>query len=328
MSGLPPILVTRRLPDETLRYLRERCAVDLWDSADPMPRAELLARASGKQGLVTLLTDRVDAEVLERAGPSLRVVANYAVGVDNVDLAACTARGVLVTNTPDVLTDATADMAWALLLAAARNVAAGDRLVRSGRLWSWEPRMMLGQEVHHRVLGVVGFGRIGRAVARRARGFDMRVLYTARHRLPVEQEEGAAFRDLPSLLAESDFVSLHVPLTPQTHHLLGERELRLMKATAVLVNTARGPVVDEEALARALERGQIAGAGLDVFEREPRVHPALLPLENVVLAPHLGSATLETREAMGRVAADGVLAALSGARPATLVNADAWPTSG
>lgn len=300
--------------------------VDLWDSEEAIPRDELLRRAAGKDGLLTLLTERVDAELLEAAGPQLVMVANYAVGFDNVDVPECTRRGVLVSNTPEVLTETTADLAWALLMAAARRIAEGDRFLRSRRPWIWDPQMMLGQDVHGKTLGVVGFGRIGQAVARRARGFGMRVLYhdVVPVREEVERELGAERRDLGDLLREADFVSIHVALTPETRHLFGPEEFRAMKPTAVLVNTSRGPVVDEAALAAALEAGELFAAGLDVFEREPEVHPGLLEADNAVVIPHLGSATVETRDAMGLLAAENLIAAFEGRRPPTLVNPEAW----
>jgi glyoxylate reductase len=300
--------------------------VDVYEGEWAIPREELLRRVAGRDGLLALLTERIDAELLDAAGPRLRIVANYAVGFDNVDVGECTRRGILVSNTPDVLTETTADLAWALILAAARRVAEGDRFLRSRRRWIWGPLMMLGQDVHGKVLGIVGFGRIGRAVARRAAGFGMRVRYHSRNPAPeeVERELGAERRTLEELLAEADVVSLHCALTPETHHLIGAEQLRRMKPTAILVNTARGPVVDEAALADALARGEILAAGLDVFEREPEVHPRLLELDNVVLVPHLGSATVETRVAMGMVAADNLLAAFEGRRPPTLVNPEAW----
>jgi glyoxylate reductase len=290
-----------------------------------MPRAELLERVEGKAGLVTMLTDRVDGELLDRAGPGLAVVANYAVGFDNLDLDACTARGVLATNTPDVVTEATADLTWALLLAAARRVADGDRFLRARRPWIWGPEFFLGFEVHGKTLGVIGLGRIGRAVARRAAGFAMPVLYTARHRLPADEEAalGVAWRELDELLAEADFVTIHTGLSTATRHLIGAGELARMKPTAVLVNTARGPIVDEAALAAALAAGELGAAGLDVFEHEPEVHPGLLGLDNATVVPHLGTSTLETRVAMGMTAAANLLAALEGRRPPNLLNSEA-----
>jgi glyoxylate reductase len=305
-----------------LERLAGRCQVELWRGEGVMPRGELLDRVAGKAGMLAMLTDRVDDELLDRAGPGLRVVANYAVGHDNLDLEACTARGVLATNTPDVVTEATADLAWALLLAAARRIAEGDRFLRARRPWVWGPEFFLGTEVHGKTLGVVGLGRIGRAVVRRAAGFAMPVLYTARHRLPPDQEAalGVAWRELDALLAEADFVSVHTGLSPATRHLIGAERLRRMKPTAVLVNSARGPIVDEAALAAALRDGELAAAGLDVFEREPEVHPDLLDLPNVTIVPHLGTATVETRVAMGMTAAGNLLAALAGDRPPNLLN--------
>jgi glyoxylate reductase len=253
-------------------------------------------------------------------------VANHAVGFDNVDLAACTDAGVLASNTPDVLTETTADTAFALLLAAARRVGEGERLLRSRTPWIWGPLMMLGQDVHHKTMGVVGFGRIGQAVARRARGFGMDVIYADAVQLPaeVEAETGARRVELDELLETADFISIHTNLTEETRHLFGEKEFARMKPTAVLVNTSRGPVVDEAALADALEAGEIFGAGLDVFEKEPEVHEKLLGLEGAVVIPHLGSATVDTRNAMGQVVVDNVFAALDGTRPPTLLNPDAF----
>ena len=319
------MLVTRGVPGPVREHLAGRCALEVWGGEGVMPRAELLERVAGKAGMVAMLTDRVDAELLEAAGPGLRVVANYAVGYDNLDLEACTAREVLATNTPDVVTEATADLALALLLAAARRVAEGDRFLRAGRPWIWGPAFFLGFEVHGKTLGVVGLGRIGRAVARRAAGFAMPVLYTARRRLPAEEEAalGVAWRELDELLAEADFVSIHTGLSPATRHLIGPERLARMKPTAVLVNTARGPIVDEAALAAALAAGRLGAAGLDVFEREPEVHPGLLALDNVTIVPHLGTATVETRVAMGMAAATNLLAALDGRRPPNLLNPEA-----
>ncbi len=328
-GGRDQILVTRQLSGAVMTRLREHFEVDVYEGRGAMPREELVRRVAGKAAAITLLTDRVDREVLEAAGPGLRIVANYAVGYDNVDVACCTEQRVLVGNTPDVLTETTADMAFALLAAAARRICEGDRFVRSGETWIWDPGMMLGWDLHHKTLGIVGFGRIGQAVARRARGFAMRVLYAANAPAPseVERETGAERMPLDELLEESDFVSLHVPLTPATRHMIGARELERMKRTAVLVNTARGPVVDEQALADALRDGTIFAAALDVFEREPKVLPALRELPNAVLVPHLGSATVETRLAMGMLAAENVLAALDGRRPPALVNPQAWPNA-
>jgi glyoxylate reductase len=321
-----PVLVTRRLPAEALDRVGARCEMTLYDGEGAMARDRLLAEVAGKAGAITLLTDRVDEEFLDVAGPQLKIVANYAVGFDNIDVEACTRHGVLASNTPEVLTETTADTAFALMMAAARRIAEGDRFLRSRTPWIWGPLMMLGQDVHQATLGIVGFGRIGQALARRARGFAMRVLYHDAYRPPaeVEQELGAQYRDLDELLRESDFVSLHTNLTPQTRHLINAERLGMMKPTSVLVNTSRGPVIDEEALAGALRHGQIFAAGLDVFEHEPDVHPELLACENAVIIPHLGSATVRTRLAMANLAIDNLFAALDGSRPPTLLNPQAW----
>lgn len=290
-------------------------------AAESASREELLAAVPGAAALVTLVSDRVDAELLEAAGPQLAVVANYAVGVNNIDFAACRERGVKVSNTPDVLTDATADLAFALLLATARRLREGDLLVRSGTWTGWQPEQLLGLSVAGATLGLVGMGRIGGAVAQRAAGFGMKIRYHNRSPAPdLEARTGARPANLEELLRESDFVSLHCPLTEETHHLIDAAALALMKPTAVLINTARGPVVDEAALATALERGDIWGAGLDVFEHEPAVDERLLSLDNVLLAPHLGSATEEARTAMARLCAEAVVAVLAGREPANLID--------
>jgi glyoxylate reductase len=291
-----------------------------------MPREILLGTIPGVRGAITLLTDRVDDELLDAAGPQLTIVANFAVGFDNIDVEACTRHGVMATNTPGVLTETTADTAWALLMAAARRVPEGDMFLRLRKPWVWGPLMMLGQDVHGKTIGIVGFGRIGQAVARRAKGFGMRVVFNDAYAPPADvvAELGAEPRDLGALLAESDFVSLHVNLTPETRHLIDADALATMKPTAVIVNTSRGPVIDEAALADALERHVIFSAGLDVFEREPEVDERLLELDNVVVIPHLGSATVDTRDAMGMLAVDNLLAGLEGRRPPTLLNPEAW----
>jgi glyoxylate reductase len=330
-AGRPPVLVTRRLPQQALDRIVAECDMALYDGEGAMPRDQLLAQVAGKAGAITLLTDRVDGEFLDAAGPGLIIVANYAVGFDNIDVAACTRRGVLASNTPEVLTETTADTAFALMMAAARRVAEGDRFLRSAVPWSWGPLMMLGQDIHHKTLGVVGFGRIGQALARRARGFAMRVVYHDVAPVPagVERELGAEYReDLGDLLREADFVSLHTNLTPQTRHLIDAARLAEMKPTAVLVNTSRGPVIDEEALARALTEGQIFAAGIDVFEREPEVHPALRACGNAVILPHLGSATVATRLAMANLAVDNLLGALAGGYPPTPLNPGARQEDG
>jgi glyoxylate reductase len=303
--------------------IAEHCDVTLHDGEFAMPRDELLKAIGGKQGAVTLLTDRVDDEFLDAAGPQLIIVANYAVGFDNIDLDACTRHGVMASNTPGVLTETTADTAWALLMAAARRVPEGDRFLRSRTPWVWGPLMMLGQDIHGKTLGIVGFGRIGQALARRAKGFGMRIVFHDAYPPPQEivDELGAErATDLDALLATADFVSLHVNLTDETRHMIDEQALSKMKPTAVIVNTSRGPVIDEAALAEALANGVIFGAGLDVFEREPEVHERLLELDNAVIIPHLGSATVGTRDAMGLLAVENLFAGLEGRRPPTLLN--------
>src|SRR5215218_2332806 len=301
----PIFAVTNRIPDPAAELLREAGNLRLDSRDEAIPHADLLALVEGADAILTLLHDRVDDELLEAAGPQLRCVANLAVGYDNVDLEAAARHGVTVTNTPGVLDDGTADLTLGLILAATRRLAEGDRLIRSGREWSWGMGFMLGSGLQGKRLGVVGLGGIGRKVAERARAFGMEIAYHSRRPAPPEVEEALDARRLPldELLATADVVSLHTPLTEETRHLLGAAELEAMKPGAVLINAARGPVVDEQALAAALSGGQIAAAGLDVYEREPRVEPALLSLDNVVLVPHLGSATVETRTAMAVLAA-------------------------
>ncbi len=320
------VYVTRSIPEPGLSILRRGCQTVEVNPRDAiLTRAELLAAAPGRDGLLCMGQDRVDAALLDAAGQRLRAVANYAVGYDNVDVAELTRRGIGFSNTPDVLTEATADLAWALVMAAARRIAGGDRFVRAGRWTGWSPLQMLGLDVAGKVLGIVGAGRIGSAVARRAQGFGMQLLYFNRSARPeLERECHAARVPLDELLRRSDFVSIHLPLTEETRHAIGRRELALMKPTAVLVNTSRGPLVDEAALADALREGRIAAAGLDVFEQEPRVHPALLELENVVLVPHVGSATRETRSRMAEVAANCLVAMLRGECPPQCVNPEVF----
>jgi len=312
----PTVLVTRRLPSAVLARLESACALDLHGEAEAMPRAELLARVAGKHALVCLLTDTIDAAVLDAAGPSLKIVANVAVGFNNIDVAACRARQVVATNTPDVLTNACADFTWALILAVTRRLGEGERELRANRWKGWALDHLLGMELRGKQLGLVGMGRIARAVAAKAPAFGMTVAYTDQF---VGDVEGATAMPLDRLLATSDVVSLHVNLTAQTTHLIDRKALAKMRRTAYLVNTARGPVVDEAALAWALRERLIAGAALDVYEREPIVHPDLLGLENVLLIPHLASATTETRTAMADLAVTNVLAVLQGHPPITPV---------
>lgn len=316
------VYVSRPLPAPGTAMLDAAGLVVEQHTVDAPPsRAELLERVADKDAILSMLTERVDAGLLD-AAPKLRIVANLAVGYDNVDLDAAAARGIVVTNTPDVLTEATADLAWALLLGAARRVAEGDRLVRSGEWSGWSPTQLLGQSVHGRVLGIVGMGKIGEAVARRASGFGMQVRYHNRHRRPdVEQALGARLVPLDELLRECDVVSLHAPLTDETRHVIDADALAAMPSHAVLVNTARGALVDEAALVAALRRGEIAAAGLDVFEREPALTDGLAALDNVVLAPHIGSATVDARSAMVRLCCENIVAVLAGRPPLTPVTA-------
>ncbi|HEX8985393.1 MAG TPA: D-glycerate dehydrogenase [Bryobacteraceae bacterium] len=321
----PAVLITKRISPEAVEFLRERADVDYADSDDGLSPENLTERARDKQGIVSQLTDRFDAAQIGKLD-GVRVIANVAVGYDNIDVEAATRRGILVTNTPEVLTDTTADLAFALMLAAARRIVEGHLFVHSGNWRRWTIDLLAGYDIHHKTLGIFGMGRIGQAVARRGRGFSMRLLYHDARRAPedVERELGLEFASKEQLLAEADFLSLHVPLNESTRHYIGAAELRRMKRTAILVNTARGPVVDEHALAEALKEKRIASAGLDVFEREPQVDPLLLELENVVLAPHIGSASIETRRKMSQLAAENCAAALEGRRPPTLLNAAAW----
>lgn len=316
------VFVTRKILEEGLNMLREKFDVEVSDYDGVIPRKMLLEKVKGVDAILSLLTDTIDAEVMDAAGSNLKVIANYAVGYNNIDVEEATKRGIMVTNTPGVLTETTADLAWALMMAIARRIVEADRFVREGKFRGWEPMLLLGTDVHGATLGIVGFGRIGQAMARRALGFNMKVLYYDNARVPeqVEKELKATYVDLPTLLRESDFVSLHVPLTKETHHLIGEKELRMMKKGAYLINTARGPVVDEKALVKALKEGWIKGAALDVFENEPEVEPELLKLENVVLAPHIASASYATRSRMSIMAAENIIKALSGEIPPNLVN--------
>jgi len=317
----PRILISRALPEEVIARARSRADVDLHAGDKPLSKTELIARVKDREGLVCLITDTIDASVLESC-PALKVVSNVAVGFNNIDVAAATKRGVVVTNTPDVLTETTADFAWTLLMATARRVVEADRYVRDGKFTQWEYMVLLGGDVHDKTLGIIGFGRIGRAMARRALGFNMRVLYQdAVAADPATERELRATRtDTATLLRDSDFVSIHTPLLPDTRHLINAQSLRTMKKTAYLVNASRGPVVDEAALVQALTEGWIAGAGLDVFEEEPKVHPGLMGLSNVVLAPHIASASSDTRIKMAALAVDNCLAVLEGQTPPTPVN--------
>ncbi|HEY4867648.1 MAG TPA: D-glycerate dehydrogenase [Candidatus Dormibacteraeota bacterium] len=319
-EGRPRVLLMHKILDPGPALLAEVVELVPYPEGQPLEESSIRRAAEGCQGIVSQVMDPIGEEVLSL--PGLKIVSNVAVGFDNIDLEAATRHGVMVTNTPGVLTDTTADFAFALLMAAGRRVAEGDRALRRGEFHGWGIDTLLGQDLHGATLGLVGVGRIGGAVARRAKGFDMRILYTDAVSLPqeVEQELGARRVELPELLRESDFISLHVPLTEETRHLISSEELAQMKRTAVLVNTSRGPVVDEAALAAALAEGQIFAAGLDVFEREPEVHPALLGLENVVLTPHIASGSVRTRSEMCAIAARNLIAGLRGERPPNLLN--------
>jgi len=305
----PKVLVTRRLPSSVISRLEAECDVDLYTGRVAIPRQELLERVAGKDAVVCLLTDPIDAAVLDAAGPSLKVVANVAVGYNNIDVPSCRARNVIATNTPDVLTNACADFAWALILAVTRRLGEGERVLRSGKWGGWALDYMLGMELRGKQLGLVGLGRIGRAVAEKAPAFGMTVAFSSRN--PIELPD-AVRMPLDRLLGTSDIVSLHCPMTPETRHLIDKTALARMKRTAFLINTSRGPVVDEAALAWALRERLIAGAALDVYEHEPEVHPDLMTLENVLLIPHLASATTETRTAMADLAVSNVLAVVRG----------------
>jgi len=320
----PLVLITRPVQQEAIDEVAKHCDVRVHGADEPIP-PELLAQAMRNVDAVMPCGLRVGAEAIGGAS-KLRVIANIGAGYDNIDLDACNRKRIVVTNTPDVLTEATADLAFALLLAAARRVVEGDRYVRQGSWPCWQWNAMWGAELHAKTLGLYGFGRIAQAVARRGRGFSMRVLYYARHRVSaiIEKELAAELVDRETLLRESDFLSVHVPLMPETRHCIGKSELARMKPSAFLINTARGNVLDEEALVQALQAGQLRGAGLDVYENEPRVHPALLEMRNVVLLPHVGSATAETRMRMALLAAKNLLAALNGQRPPNLINSQVW----
>jgi glyoxylate reductase len=310
------ILVTRKLPSSVLSRLEAVGDVDLYTGDMTMPHDELRSRIAGKRAVVSMLTEQIDKSVLD-AATELKIVANVAVGYNNIDVASARSRGIIVTNTPDVLTESVADFTWALILAITRRLSEGERLIRRNEWKGWAFDFMLGTELRGKQLGLVGFGRIARAVAARAAVFGVRVACTSRR----DSDQSVGQLSLDRLLNTSDIVSLHVPLTPDTKHLIDKRALTRMKRSAYLINTSRGPVVDEEALAWALEHRLIAGAALDVYEREPVVHPALLPLENVLLVPHLGSGTVETRTAMADLAVDNVVAVLSGKPPLTPVSA-------
>lgn len=317
----PKVLVTKRVYPEAIDCLRPHVEVEYNDSAMSYSSDELLEHLSDKNGAISQLTDKFSADVMDQC-PNLKVIANVAVGFDNIDVQAATKRKIAVANTPDVLTNTTADFAFSLLMATARRIPEADRFLRKGQWKQWSIDLLCGQDIHKKTLGMLGMGRIGQAMAARGRGFEMRLLYhdAVRASVDVEADLGLQFVSLEQVLRESDFVSLHVPLLPETRKLIGTAELEMMKETAVLINTSRGPVIDEESLANALAKGIIAGAGLDVFEREPDVNPRLLDLDNAVLAPHIASASVNTRRRMSVMSAENVLSVFQGSRPPNLVN--------
>jgi glyoxylate reductase len=324
-SVIGKVFVARPIFQETVELLQleTEVAANLEDRV--LSKPELIEKLQNVDGVLSFTTDTVDREVIERS-PRLKVIANFGVGYNNVDWNAATELGVIVTNTPGVLTETTADLAWSLLMTAARRVAEGDRLVRAGKFKMWGPKMLLGYDVFGKTLGLVGLGRIGQAVARRARGFDMKILFYNPRPVAgtILDQLGVESVSLEELYRRSDFISLHAPLLPETTHLLNDRAFTMMKRTCIVINSSRGPVVDEKALVRALKAGEIAGAALDVYEREPQIEPELLTMENVVLAPHIGSASHETRLKMAMMAADNLLSALKGLKPRNLVNPAVW----
>jgi len=323
----PKIYVTRDIGERGLKIIRQHFDTEVWPEYAPPPKKTIIEKAKNADALATLLSDKIDGEIFD-AAPKLKIVSQLAVGFDNIDIPEATKRGIYVTNTPEVLTDTTADFAWALLLAMARRVVEADKYVRTGQ-WKvgWHPNMMAGRDVYGTTIGVVGAGRIGYAVAKRATGFDMKILFYDVVPRPEIEKLGAKKADLDTLLKQSDFVSIHVPLMKETHHLMNEQKLRLMKKTAYLINNSRGPVVDEKALYKALKEGWIAGAGLDVFEQEPiPVDSPLLKLDNVVVAPHISSASLETRSRMAEMVAENLVAFFEGKKPPNLINPDVMKT--
>ena len=325
MSKKPKVFLTRPIPSASIELLKQEAELTYNPDDRVLSREELIAGLAGQDGLICTLMDGIDGELLD-TNPNLKIVANYAVGYNNIDVAAATARNIPVTNTPGVLTDSTADMAWALMFAIARRVVEGDQLVRSRSWQGWGPLQLLGQDITGATLGLIGLGRIGKAMVQRAKGFSMKVVYWNRTRLSEaeENELGITYGSRDEVLAQSDFVSLHLALTPETTHLIDAAELASMKSNAYLINTARGPVVNEKALVEALKSGSIGGAGLDVFEKEPILEPELYDLSNVVIPPHLGSATIGTRTKMGRMAAENCFAACRGERPPNLVNPEIY----
>lgn len=318
----PQIFVTRQIPQEGLEILKDYCQVEVSEYDGVIPRSLLLKRVKDTDGLLVLLTDKIDKEVISAAGKRLRVISNYAVGYNNIDIGEATKKGIMVTNTPGVLTETTADLAWALLMSIARRIVEGDKFVRAGKFRGWEPMLLLGTDIYEATLGLIGFGRIGQAMARRAKGFNLKVLYYDKNPVSpiMEKELGVSRAGFDEILRKSDFISIHVPLNEETFHLIGQKELSIMKKESYLINTARGPIVDEKALVKALKDGVIRGAALDVFENEPEIEQELMSLDNIVMVPHIGSASYQTRTKMAIIAAKNILSALKGERPEFLVN--------
>ena len=324
----PKVYVTRRIPESGVKLLQESCEVEIWDSDEVVPRDVFLEAVADKDGVLCLLTDKVDAETLDVA-KNAKIFANMAVGFDNIDVDECTQRGVMASNTPGVLTDTTADFAFTLLMAAARRIREGHEFVHAGKWTTWGPLLLMGQDIHHATLGLIGLGRIGTEMARRGQGFSMRVIYNdVVRREDLEEELGLEYADFDTVLKESDFVSLHVPYMPATHHLISTDQLVLMKESAVLINTARGAIVDPQALYTALKSGEIWAAGLDVTEPEPiPMDDPLLTLDNCLIAPHIASASFNTRSDMSELAANNILAAIAGERPPTILNPEVLENS-
>lgn len=314
------VFITRKIPEVAITMLKERCSAHVSKENRQLTKNEIIKGSKGVDAILSLLTDTIDKEVMD-ASKRLKVIANYAVGYDNIDIEEATKRGIIVTHTPGVLTETTADLAWALLFTTARRISEGDKFLREGKFRGWEPTLLLGYDIYGKVLGVIGAGRIGTAFALRSKGFNTRVLYYDKKRNTLLEEKLRAKRaTLRRLLKESDFISLHIPLTKETHHLIGEKEIEMMKKTAILINTSRGPVIDEKALADALKKRIIAGAGLDVYEKEPFVTKKLLSISNVVLTPHIGSASYDTREKMAVMAAQSIIDVLDSRTPKNVVN--------
>ena len=317
----PNVYVTRMIPEPAIELLRQYCEVEVNPDDRVLEKSELIEKVRGRDAVLCLLTDTIDDEVFEAAGPKCKLFANYAVGFNNVDVQAATKRGIIIANTPGVLDNATADLAWTLLFSVARRIVEADSYLRAGKFKGWGPMLLLGRDITGKTLGIIGTGRIGANLAKKASGFDMKILYNdVKPNLSFEEETGGVMVDKETLLREADFISLHVPLMPSTTHLIGEKEFKLMKKTAILINTSRGPVVDEKALVKALRDGEIWGAGLDVFENEPELEPGLDELDNVIIVPHIASATIDARTNMGMIAVRNIINVLTGKEPETCVN--------